>query len=222
MAFQPFLRAGKTTAHLTALTTPVNVGEVGIPRQGQLGLDGFLGRCRLTRGKEGTGQLTHQAGILLFIPRHVMPVGQQRLGIASPLAQTLLVRTTLDRVRLLGRKRLDLDQLAYQTNRIHPIPLGLGRAKRQTKGRNVTLTTGLQGGNALGSLIETGCSNPALNTTFFTLGTSTTFWTAETAGAAGFGVDFTHGISQSESSGTPKAVRLVRSAAGAIFSDSFE
>ncbi|HRG16258.1 MAG TPA: DUF1566 domain-containing protein [Pseudomonadota bacterium] len=74
----------------------------------------------------------------------------------------------------------------------------------------------------LGSIIETGCSNPALNTTFFTLGTSTTFWTAETVGAAGFGVDFTHGISQTESSGTPKAVRLVRSAASAIFTDSFE
>jgi hypothetical protein len=74
----------------------------------------------------------------------------------------------------------------------------------------------------LGSIIETGCSNPALNTTFFTLGTSTTFWTAETVGTAAFGVDFTHGISQTESSGTPKAVRLVRSASGAIFSDGFE
>lgn len=39
---------------------------------------------------------------------------------------------------------------------------------------------------------------------------------------AAFGVDFTHGISQTESSGTPKAVRLVRSASGAIFSDGFE
>ncbi len=74
----------------------------------------------------------------------------------------------------------------------------------------------------LGSIIETGCSNPALNTTYFTLGASTTFWTSEAAGPAGFGVDFTHGISQTEDGNTPKAARLVRSAISAIFSDGFE
>ena len=74
----------------------------------------------------------------------------------------------------------------------------------------------------LGSIVETGCTNPALNTTFFLIGGTSTFWTSEVVGQAAFSVGFTHGINETESKELPKAVRLVRSAVGAIFSDGFE
>lgn len=74
----------------------------------------------------------------------------------------------------------------------------------------------------LSGIVETGCTNPALNTTVFSINATTTFWTGQSTGSAGYSVDFTHGISQTESVLTPKAVRLVRTALNGVFADGFE
>lgn len=108
-------------------------------------------------------------------------------------------------------------------------PLAIGRlaqAAAQTAADNSTFAGytdwRLPTRSELSGIVETACSNPAINTTMLTLGSTSTFWTSEVAGQAAFSVDFTHGISQTESNGLPKAIRLVRSAAIGIFADGFE
>lgn len=77
----------------------------------------------------------------------------------------------------------------------------------------------------LASIVETGCSNPAINTSFFMQSTgSTAVWTGTDmpdAGTAWY-VGFTTGFDEVDHKNATKGVRLVRTHSLSLFADGFE
>lgn len=77
----------------------------------------------------------------------------------------------------------------------------------------------------LGSIVETGCNNPAINTTFFDQpAASTAVWTSTEVAGTGLAwyLGFTTGFDEIDRKESRKGVRLVRDFPRLLFADGFE